>query len=163
VAKKYPLETLRRLRADAVDGKAKEVSDAVHATDRANAERAAREKARADHASETHAIAEREMGELESGTLTAADLARAAAWSLGAKIVAADHARRVEDADSVVRTSVAAEVERRGELANAQASSEVVERNRSKWRKKEDERTIAADEEAAEDAFLARQHRGDKE
>ena len=154
--RKYPLDPLARLRAKQVDDAGRLLAKAVSV--RQEAERAEQAAvAERDGAAEVaRVVNEGERAALERGELCAADLVRAAAWSvrveaeraaldLGVKR-AADQARAAEGGVGTARDGV----------ARARADAEVVERDRAKWegaaRKKEE----AAEEETAAEAFRGR-------
>jgi hypothetical protein len=156
VTRKYPLDPLKRVRAENVDRGARSLSEALRKAEAASieVERATQAKEQLDRAVNATARAERER--LERGELTAADLARGAAWGLSADLRRNEKARAVDDAQKEnARARAGAEKERSG-LAAAQAEAKVVEKHHQRWSAVRDAADMARDEESAEEAHLAR-------
>jgi len=159
VTRKYPLDPLRRVRADKVDQRAVSLSDALRKAEAtaADVERKRRAQEQLDRAVRETARGERER--LERGQLTAADLAREAAWGLSASLARKEMTRAVEAAqDEHARATSQADQER-SSLATAQAEAKVVDKHHDKWRAAGQAADIARDEESAEEAHLARARR----
>ncbi len=156
VTRKYPLDPLKRVRADQVDQKTRSLSDALRKAEATGSEveRKTRAKEQLDRAVSATARGEHER--LERGELTAADLARGAAWGLSAGLARREMARALDEAqkeDAQARTIAEKE---RSSLATAQAEAKVVEKHHEKWRAVREAADIARDEESAEEAYLAR-------
>ncbi len=154
VTRKYPLEPLKRVRAEKVDRKARAVSQAVVRAERALGEVEQRERAKRELEASLAATARTERDRLEKGELTAADLARGAAWGIASDMQKKAHERATDEARaSLVRAQREAEQERAG-LSVAQAEAKVVEKHHGAWQKARQAEAIAADEESAEEAHL---------
>lgn len=158
-SKKYPLEPLRRLRADEVDAKARALAEA--ARDRAEAEvaRSRRERQRDDFVARTEAEASAERGRLEKGELSVRDLSWGASWRLGVEDEKANLAELVTMAKETERQARDEEAEKLAELAQKKAEAEAVEQDHERWKRARDRRIEAKEDEAAEEAHGARLHR----
>lgn len=162
-SKKYPLEPLRRLRADQVDAGARSLAQAVQGRATAEAERKRRERAHDELSARADSEAAAERARLEAGALTAGDLLRGAGWGIGVELQKAVSAKQVEDARGEERAAREREAKRLEELAAKKAEAEAVERDRAKWKSARDKGEQAREDEAAEEAHGARAfRRGDR-
>jgi hypothetical protein len=156
VTRKYPLDPLKRVRAEKVDQRARALFGAMRELEAAGVEvdKKTRAKEQLDESLKATARSERER--LERGELTAADLAREAAWNVSADRQRLQAARAVDEAKKG-HVQANAHVEReRTTLATAQAEAKVVEKHHDKWRAARDAADRSRDEESAEEAHLAR-------
>jgi hypothetical protein len=156
VTRKYPLDPLKRVRAEKVDQEARALSRALGQLEetRALAEKRELAKRELERSLGEVALAERER--LEKGQLTAGDLARGAAFDIAGDMQRAAHARSLEQARTdQLRARTVAE-SKRGDLSSARAGAEVVEKHHQKWEKTRQAHAFAKDEESAEESHLAR-------
>jgi len=156
VTRKYPLDPLKRVRAEKIDQRKVSLSDALRKAEvtSSDVERKTHAKEQLDRSMSATASVERES--LERGELSAADLARGAAWGLAANLRLQEMARAVDEAqkeDSLARSLAENE---RTLLATAQAEAKVVEKHHEKWRAVRTAAEVARDEESAEEAHLGR-------
>jgi hypothetical protein len=161
VTRKYPLDPLKRVRAEKVDQGARALSQALGEVENARAEHERRELAKRELERSLSEVARGEGERLERGELSAADLARGAAFGIAADMKRAAHAEAVEEARSKHAKAASHVEESRRVFATARADAEVVERHRQKWQKARDAEVVSKEEESAEEAHLARsQERG---
>ena len=154
--RRYPLDPLKRVRAEKVDEEARALSRAMGQLEEATASAERRELAKRELERSLSEVALAERRKLEDGQLTAIDLARAAAFDIAGDIERAARARALEQAradELRARTSVQA---KRGDLSMARAEAEVVEKHHQKWEKARQTLAHAKDEESAEEAHRAR-------
>jgi hypothetical protein len=154
--RKYPLEPLARVRQMGVDGAARDAAAAVRAREEASGRRQQAEQSRTAHDERARAVRDAERNALERGALTAADLSRALDWEVRVTAECATLARAEESARSEESNAMANEQAARAELAHKKAESEVVEKDRAKWRERERARAEAKEEEAAAEAWRPR-------
>jgi hypothetical protein len=156
VTRKYPLDPLKRVRAEKVDQRKISLSDALRKAEATSSdvERKTQAKGQLDRSVSATARGERES--LERGELSAADLARGAAWGLAAGLKRQEMARAVDEAQKEDERARAAAEKERTLLATAQAEAKVVEKHHEKWRAARTAAEVARDEESAEEAHLGR-------
>ena len=147
------------MRADEVDAKARALADAARNRVQAEGERERLEKAHAELVAATEAELEAERKLLEEGALRVADLSRNVLFRIGAEQRKAASAERVAAALDREKQARAEEEARRAELAQKKAEAEAIERDRERWEREEARRTVAREDEAAEEVFAARAHR----
>jgi hypothetical protein len=156
VTRKYPLDPLKRVRAEKVDERARALSEAIGEAEKARTERERRERAKRELEQSLTAVAEAERAKLEEGELSVLDLARAAAFGIAGEMKRAAHARSVDEARVThARKANEAEAER-GRLASARADAKVVEKHHETWQRARRAEADAKDEESAEEAHAAR-------
>jgi hypothetical protein len=156
VTRKYPLDPLKRVRAEKVDQRARALSQALGEVEKARAEREQRELAKRELERSLQDVARAEGERLERGELSVADLARGAAFGIAGEMKRAAHAKAVDQARSGHTKALShAETSRQG-LASARADAEVVEKHHQKWQKAREADAISKEEETAEEAHLAR-------
>ena len=160
VTRKYPLDPLKRVRADKVDQRARSLSEALRRAEvtGTEVERKARAKEQLEQSLSATALGELEM--LEKGELTAADLARGAAWGLSADLRRDQMSRAVDEAAKEHARARSQAEKERSSLASAQADAKVVEKHHERWRAVGQAADIAREEENAEEAHLGRSKEG---
>ena len=156
VTRKYPLDPLKRVRAEKVDQRARALSEALGEVERARMERERCELAKKELERSLSEVARSESEKLERGELLVADLARGAAFGVAGEMKRAVHEKAVEQAKSSHAKATTRAEESRQVLASARADAEVVEKHHQKWQKAKDAEAIAKDEENAEEPYLAR-------
>jgi hypothetical protein len=156
VTRKYPLDPLKRVRAERVDQETRAFSKALGEVEKARAEAEQRDRAKRELERALSEVARSERERLEKGDLSVADLARGASFGIAGEIQRASHERSLEQARAVqARAASEAENKRKG-LASARAAAEAVEKHHRKWQKTMQAEAIARDEENAEEAHRAR-------
>jgi hypothetical protein len=160
VTRKYPLDPLQRVRDDNVDRKARALSDSIRQVEGAKSEREQAERRQHTFEREVAEATDAERERLTGGQLTAADLARGAAWGVAQEMERAAKARAAEEARMRQSAAEAAATSRRGDLADAKASAEVVAKHHDRWERAEIASSLARDEEDAEQAHAGRALRG---
>jgi len=160
VTRKYPLDPLKRVRAEKVDQRTRSLSDALRKAEATGTEveRKTRAKEQLDKSVSVTARGERDR--LERGELTAMDLARGAAWGVSADLQRNEMARAVDVAQKEDARARSDAEKERAALATAQAEAKVVEKHHEKWRAVQQGADIARDEESAEEAHLGRSKGG---
>jgi hypothetical protein len=159
VTRKYPLETLRRSRADEVDKKTRAYGEAIGREEQARAELARRN---AEHEQLVSRIDEQEKdehGRLLDGALSAQDLARGAAFGVRTDLEKKTSSRNVDTARARHEEVRAEASAKQAALARASADAKVVEKNREAWAREREKAAERAEELAVEDAHAARSHR----
>jgi hypothetical protein len=156
VTRKYPLDPLRRVREENVDQKARALSDSLRKveTARDEAERIERRKRALEN--ELAATGEAERQRLTRGELTAADLARGAAWVRATQTSRDEQARAAGEARTKHLAAEAFACGRRRDLAEAQASAELVAKHHERWQHARTAESVARDEEDAAEARSGR-------
>jgi hypothetical protein len=160
VTRKYPLDPLKRVRAEKVDQGARALSQALGEAEKARLEHERRELAKREHERSLSEVALTESEKLEKGELSVADLARGAAFGIAGEMKRAVHAQAVEQARSSHATAVTRAEDSRQVLASARADAEVVERHHDKWRKAKEAEALRKEEENAEEAHQSRSREG---
>ena len=151
--KKYPLESLVRVRKQREDAALS--SHAAHITARALAERTRREAEEERACAEALAqrVREHERCALDRGELRVGDLMHADAWEARVKVEGERLARGVLEAASHESSARDAEARSRQELAHKKADVQVVEKDRARWADEKRRGEEAKDEEAAQEAW----------
>jgi len=156
VTRKYPLDPLKRVRAEKVDREARALSTALGEAELARLETERRDHAKRELERTLRETAQGEREHLEQGALTAADLARGAAFDVAGGMRRTAHERSVDEARATeVRASSAAE-DKRKDLASARSDAEVVEKHHQKWESARLAKEMIKEEETAEEVHLAR-------
>ncbi len=156
VKRKYPLDPLKRVRAEKVDQEARALSTALGAAELARIETERRERAKRELEQALRETQESERERLEHGAMTAADLARGAAFDVAGGLRRAAHERSVDEARASEARAASAADDKRKDLATAQSDAEVVEKHHEKWERARLAETMAKEEESAEEVHLAR-------
>jgi hypothetical protein len=156
VTRKYPLDPLKRVRAEKVDQGARALAGALGEAEKARIERERRELAKLELEQSIRETARAERERLEEGGLRAADLARSAAFGIASDLRRAAHERSVEEARHGHARAVSEAEAKRGELASARADAEVVEKHHGTWQKARHAEASAREEQEAEEVHLAR-------
>ena len=159
MTRKYPLDPLRRVREENVDHKVRALSESLRHVESARDDAERSERRKRDLESALAATAANEEQRLARGELMAADLARGAAWSLGSEMQRADKAREVEQARARQAAAETRATERQRELADAQASAELVTKHHQDWQRARAAEAVARDEEDAEQSHMNRMER----
>jgi hypothetical protein len=153
---KYPLKQL-------LEHREQTVTDATEELARASRARRAAEQAHAQAEGECRRAEEgaervraEEQGRLARGELRALDLAQAGAWEVGARACVDELARFAREAGHRAGEATAAEVTARDLLARKTADRDAVAKDKSRFDQREKERVLAAEEEAAAEAFGGR-------
>jgi hypothetical protein len=160
VTKRYPLEPLRRVRVEKLNGAERALGQAQRDLEEARGTLVHREREKADIDGESQRIREGEFERLARGELSASDLLRGAAWGVGAALRAQEKAHEIDEARAAVSSSQKTVETRQSSAMHAQADKQVVERDRDRFRRAEDAAAVEAEDEAAEETFLSRRHRG---
>jgi len=160
VTRKYPLDPLKRVRAEKVERGARVLSQALGEVEKARVETERRERAQREHEQSLSLVADAERGKLENGELSVADLARGAAFGIAGEMRRALHQRATDEARAGHARAVADAEEKRSGLASARTDAEVVDKHHEKWKKARDAERTAKEEESAEEAHLARRRGG---
>ena len=156
VTRKYPLDPLKRVRAERVDQETRALSQALGEVGKARAEAEQRERAKRELERALSEVAHLERERLEMGDLSVADLARGAAFGIAGDIQRASHERSLEEARAGHARAVSEAESKRKGLASARVDAEVVEKHHQKWQKGRQVEAMAKDEESAEEAHRAR-------
>ena len=156
VTRKYPLDPLKRVRAEKVDQGARALSQALGEVDRARAEKERRELAKRELERSLSEVALAERGKLEQGELSVADLARGAAFGIAGEMQKVIYERSAEQARVGHASAVSDAEDKRKGLASVRAEAEVVEKHHQKWESARLAEAMAKEEENAEEAHLAR-------
>ena len=156
MTRKYPLDPLKRVRAEKVDQEARALAKALGEADKARLERERRELAKLELEQSIRETARTEREKLEEGGLRAADLARSAAFGIASDLRRAAHERSVAEARAGHTRAVSEAEARRGELASAQAGAEVVEKHHGNWQKARNAEAALREEQDAEEVHSAR-------
>jgi hypothetical protein len=154
VTRKYPLDPLRRVREENVDQKVRALSESLRHVEAARQEADRTERRKRDLETTVAATAAMERQRLAQGALNAADLARGAAWNLAAEIDRAEQARALEQARARQGAAEARATERQGDLAEAKASAQLVEKHHEGWQRARTAESVARDEEDGEQVHL---------
>lgn len=150
---KYPLKPLLEHRERMVDDATAELGGAVRAREAADASRARAEAERRAAEERAARVRAEEADRLARGELRAADLARGQAWEIGASAEIGQLTRAVEVAEQKVERARGDEVEARVVLARKMADRDVVVKDEARFADRLKKRGLAAEEEAAEEAF----------
>ena len=153
---KYPLTALKEHRDRKVDSATAELGEAVRAREAAEEAKRAAERERIAAEERAQRVRDAEAQRLARGELRAADLARASAWEFSAKQEISELARVVDTAETRAGEMRGAEVEARTNLASKKADADVVKKDQSRFDDRVKKAQNAAEEEAAEEVYLAR-------
>jgi hypothetical protein len=159
VNRKYPLETLRRARADEVDKRTRTYGEAVRREEEARAELGQKKAEHAALVSRIETQVHDERARLESGELSAADLVRGATFGLRADIEKKVSARKVDDARARHEGKRGEAQAKQAALGRASADAKVVEKNREAWAREEQRAAERAEEIAADEMHTSRSAR----
>jgi hypothetical protein len=163
VTRKYPLDPLRRVREDTVDRRVRAVSDALGATEKARRDAELAEARKRELEQTVDDTMRGEHRRLDAGDLTVADLARGAAWNLAAHI---EQSRRRAALDAAREKQLHAEAVAREErrlLIEAEKAARVVSKHHEAWQAQRKSAVVAAEDEQAEESYLARRNqRGER-
>lgn len=151
---KYPLKPLEQLREQKSDAAKEALAAAVSAREaQERAVLSAAERARSHEAARDAQVAA-EQGRLAEGVLRASDMAMLEAYRLRADAeVEALHARTREE-EEALEARARAQTEAQSALAARKAELSVVEKDHAKWDLEQRKRREAAEEEAAQEAFV---------
>ncbi len=150
---KYPLETLRQVRLTKVDDATAALGQAVSALQAAERERARAEAQRILQQRAAEEKRESERRALHQGQLTVADLARKDAWEFGVGSEAARLAEAEGQSKSKEDDARTAESLARDALAAKKADADVVAKDKARFVDQQQKRTLAHEEEMAEEAW----------
>jgi hypothetical protein len=150
---KYPLKPLREHRERQVDDATAELGGAVRAREAADAVRARAENEQREANARAERVRAEEAGRLAGGAATVADLAREQAWEVGARAEIGKLGRAVESAVARLDDAQDHEAEARAHLARTMADRDVVAKDEARFDDRSKARALAAEEEAAEEAF----------
>ncbi len=153
---KYPLESLRGVRAARVDDATASLAKAVVTREEAELAKAIAEAARQEHerlAAEKRAS---ELCALEKGELTAADLARKDAWEYAVKADAARLSGEITRAQSEEDDARTTEEQARRELGLKKADADVVDKDKARFVENQNKQALATEEESAAEAWRPR-------
>ena len=150
---KYPLKPLLEHRERKVDDATAELGGAVRAREDADAARARAEVQRREAEERAARVRAEEAERLDRGELSVADLARGQAWEVGARAQIGRLTAAVEVAEARVDEARSEEAEARVELARKMADRDVVAKDHARFEDRRKKQGLAAEEEAAEEAF----------
>jgi hypothetical protein len=151
--KKYPLEPLARLKEERAEQKTRELGKALSSRETAQKKREGAEAKREAARTSASRVRNEERAALANGALSVRDLMQANAWESRVATEDLERTREVDRALAAEGEAKAAETRVRGDLAQAQAESEVIRRHHERWSaavKKDDE---GREEEALAEAF----------
>ena len=154
--RKYPLDPLLDLRERQVDEATRDLAKAVDARQKAESTKRAAEAARETAEERAARAREAEREALEKGELRAGDLMRAQAWEIG---VAKEHEQLSKQVAAAAQGELEAREQEngaRGALATRQADADVVDKDKDRFVAKEQQKQIAKEEEAADEAHGAK-------
>lgn len=150
---KYPLKPLREHRERQVDDATAELGAAVRARAAADAARTRARIAQNQAEDSAARVKADETERLARGESSVADLARAQAWEFGARAQIDQLTRAVHAAEEKLEGARGEETEARLELARKMADRDVVVKDEGRFEDRLRKRALAAEEEAAEEAF----------
>ena len=150
---KYPLKPLLEHRERQVDDATTELGRAVRERENADAVRARAEIERRGAEERAARVRSEEAERLARGELSVADLARGQAWEVGARAHIGQLTRVVELAEQKVEEARDGEAGARVDLARTMADRDVVAKDESRFVDRAKRRVLAAEEEAAEEAY----------
>ena len=150
---KYPLKPLLEHRERKVDDATTELGDAVRAREAADLARVRAESERRDAEERAARVRGEEAERLSRGELRVEDLARGQAWEIAASSHIGQLARNVETAAQKVDAAREEETDARAALARTMADRDVVAKDEARFEERANQRVLAAEEEAAEEAF----------
>jgi hypothetical protein len=150
---KYPLEPLLEHRERKVVDATAELGRSISAREAAERARELAEARRRDAEERAAHVKAAESGRLARGELRAVDLARADSWEIDARAGIGQLTRAVDAADQGVREAAGLEAKARGQLAERLVERDIVAKDEVRFAAKETKRVVAAEEEAADEAF----------
>jgi hypothetical protein len=159
VTRKYPLETLRRSRADEVEKKTRAYGEAIGREEQARAQLNQKKAEHETLVSRVQKQVKDEHARLERGELSVADLARGAAFNVRTDMEKTVSSRSVDKARATHEDVRAEALAKQAALGRASADAKVVEKNREAWVCERDKEVARAEEIAAEEAHAVRAHR----
>jgi hypothetical protein len=154
---KYPLAPLREHRDRKVEAATAELGGAVRTREAADEARRAAERERLAAEARAAAVRADEAARLARGELRAGDLARGQAWEYGAQTQIAQLTDAEVQAAERLAAARAAEGAARQGLAHEKADLDVVVKDQGRFEDRARRARDAAEEEAAEEVFLAAQ------
>jgi hypothetical protein len=157
--RKYPLDPLLDLRERQVDDAARDLAKAVDSRQKAEDAKRAAQAARETAEERAARARDEEREALARGELRAGDLMRGQAWEIGVAEEQKRLSQQVATAEQGEKKARDREDGARGELAARQADAEVVEKDKGRFVAKEQQKQIAREEEAAEEAHGAKRGR----
>ena len=150
---KYPLKPLLEQRERNVDEATAELGGAIRGREAADAARLRAEKERRDEEERADRVRREEAERLARGELRAADLAHAQAWEVGAHAQMRQLERAVTVAEETAERARDGEHAARMQLARTMADRDVVAKDKARFEDRLKKRALAAEEEAAEEAY----------
>lgn len=160
MTRRYPLETLRKVRLDQVEERRREVAERLVTEREAETRRQQAEELRRDEERRTRAVLDGEAHRLESGALSVGDLQQGTSFRLGAELRDRQLAASEQRAAAAVRAAQEQVAAANVRLAAADADAKAVQRHKQRFDHEAAERAEQAQEEAALDAHGARAARG---
>lgn len=157
---KYPLDSLREHRDRKVEHATAQLGDAVRTREEADGAKRRAEQERVEAEARAATVRDDEAHRLANGELRVADLARAQAWEHAASAQMADLAKAIDRAADQLAAAREREAAVRTELAQKKADLDVVEKDEARFDAGVRRAREASEEEAAEEAFAARQRQG---
>jgi len=158
--KEYPLEQLGRVRAERADAAKRSLGSAVGVRERAQRQRLEAEE-QDRRAQEGAQITRGEVrAALERGELRAADLMQQDAWEQRMREEQAARTRGVEQARTAEERARSDEEKARQAALTRKVEAEVVERDRERWRAREQRRLEVQEEEESAETFASRRPPG---
>jgi hypothetical protein len=154
---KYPLKPLLEHRERRVDDAAVELGRAVRARDEAERKRALAEQQQRQAEDDAARVRVCEAELLARGELRAGDLEIAAGWEVGARMHIDGLAQASEAAARGVRGAEDVAKAAQGELSRRVVDRDVVAKDESRFRAREERKATAKEEEAAEEVHAARE------
>src|SRR5580658_1395504 len=115
--KKYPLESLARMKKDRVEAKARELGAAISTREAREAERGRKEADRDAARASANVVRTGERAALEKGDLRVIDLARGNVWETRVKVEDAGRTREVDDARTAEEKARATEARAKSDVA----------------------------------------------
>jgi hypothetical protein len=155
-APKYPLECVAKARGERVQRAELDLAAAAVALRAADCVRVDAEQRREHHEAVAGRVRDRELAELLRGALRVQDLGAADRWA--SRDAAEGHRLRTEAEAARALAARAASTEHaaRADLASRKAEAEVIEHDRSRWRRAQQKKIEAREEEASFEAWRPR-------
>lgn len=150
---KYPLKPLLEHRERMVDDATASLGQAVRTRETAEQARLRAEAAKREAEERAARVKAEEAERLARGELRVVDLARGEAWEIGARAEIGKLASAASSAEEHALRAHEEEADARGELARKLADRDVVVKDEARFGERLKKRAIAAEEEAAEEAF----------
>lgn len=150
---KYPLKPLLEHRERQVDDATAELGNTVRTREAADVARARAEAVRREAEERAARIKTDERERLARGELRAADLARGEAWEVGVRTEIDRLTNAVEQAHAKLEEARDRETAARAALSARMADRDVVAKGEGRFEERLKKRALAAEEEAAEEAF----------